>query len=80
MRITQSEIRSIYLYKGKENLPKTEELDAHLISNFSGLVSRFESLDSAKKYPIKTRTMRNIQETFKNRFSHSYLVDILFFS
>ena len=32
----------------KSNLPNIDELDAHLISNFVGLVSRFEYLDNAK--------------------------------
>ena len=38
-----------YLYAETEGLPNIEELDAHLISNFTGPINEFEFLDITKK-------------------------------
>ena len=57
-----------------------EELDAHLISNFTGPIYEFEFLDIAKKYPIKMVIVRNIIECFNSRLNHSYCVDFSFWA
>ena len=57
-----------------KNLANIDELDAHLISIFVGLVSRFEYLDNAKKYPISIATIRNTRETFINGYNQLFLV------
>ena len=48
-------------------LPNMDELDAHLIIIFAGLGFMCESLDIAKKYPIKMNSVKTINVTSKMR-------------
>ena len=50
-----------------EHLPNMDVLDAHLIIIFSGLAFMCESLDIAKKYPIKMNSVKTINVTSKMR-------------
>ena len=61
-------------------LPNMDELDAHLIIIFSGLAFMCESLDIAKKYPIKMNSVKTINVTSKMRWNRLLLVAFLFFA
>ena len=62
----------------KSFLPKVEELEAHLISNFSGPLSKFETVDIKKQYPIKIVANKHDIDTLTRIFDNEYFEDSSF--
>ena len=61
---------SLFDRDGIHNLLEIELLATFLISIFNGLPIKVESVDMAKKYPVKIAVVRNTNDTFNSHCEH----------